>query len=483
MRLIRTVAAAAALTISLAAAQSAGAATVAHDSQGNVVVDAAPGEANNIFVQRGFSAGTVLLNDAGGPSLEAWDAGCAQIAESTVECETDSSVSLFLDDGNDIASVDVFLTGVGVFMWGEAGDDKLTAGPSGGGIDGGPGNDKVNGNDGHDALDGGDGADEVKGLGGSDEVRGGNGDDLISGDSHKGPSADLVDGGPGVDRIEQDWNDLSGAPVTLTLGGGADDGRPGEGDDVRNVEKVLSFNPVGYAGTEGADRIEVVQVSGPSSISGGGGDDFLKTSDGADRLDGGPGADNIDGGYNDDVIVGGPGPDSLAGDHPTGECGIYWCKYPAGNDTIDARDGERDSVTCGFGTDSVTADQLDVVAGDCENVSRGGEALREVVREPLRVIKVGPAKLRAALAKGLRLRVAAPSAGKFQAGASVKGKRVAGGSRTVSRAGESSVTLKFSKRAKRSLRRAKRVRLDLSLHFRPASGPTTTKTLEVSLAR
>ena len=85
---------------------------------------------------------------------------------------------------------------------------------------------------------------EVKGLGGSDEVYGGAGDDVVSGDSHKGPAADVVDGGPGFDRIDQDWNDLSGAPVTLTLGGGADDGRPGEGDDVRNVEKVISFNPV-----------------------------------------------------------------------------------------------------------------------------------------------------------------------------------------------------------------------------------------------
>ena len=190
------------------------------------------------------------------------------------------------------------------------------------------------------------------------------------GDSHKAPAADVVDGGPGVDRIEQDWNDLTGSLVTLTLGGGADDGRPGEGDDVRNVEKILSFNPVSYAGTDGPDRIEVVQVSGPSTLSGGAGDDFLKTSDGADTLDGGAGADVVDGGYNDDTIVGGPGRDTLAGDHPTGECGIYWCKLPAGNDTIDARDGERDSVTCGFGTDAVKADAVDVVAGDCEQVDR-----------------------------------------------------------------------------------------------------------------
>jgi PASTA domain len=54
-----------------------------------------------------------------------------------------------------------------------------------------------------------------------------------------------------------------------------------------------------------------------------------------------------------------------------GECGIYWCKLPSGNDTIDARDGERDSVTCGVGADTVKADPADVVATDCEQVERG----------------------------------------------------------------------------------------------------------------
>ena len=149
-----------------------------------------------------------------------------------------------------------------------------------------------------------------------------------------------MDGGPGVDRIEQDWNDLTDSALNLTLLGGADDGRPGEGDDVRNVEKLVSFHAGTFVGTGGADRIEVVQAAGPSSLSGGEGDDFLKASDGADRFDGGPGADTIDGGFNNDTIVGGPGQDTLYGDHPTGECGIYWCKLPAGNDTIDARDGE-----------------------------------------------------------------------------------------------------------------------------------------------
>ena len=39
---------------------------------------------------------------------------------------------------------------------------------------------------------------------------------------------------------------------------------------------------------------------------------------------------------------------------------------------IDARDGEVDNVTCGFGADTVQADAIDVVAKDCENVTTTG---------------------------------------------------------------------------------------------------------------
>ena len=61
----------------------------------------------------------------------------------------------------------------------------------------------------------------------------------------------------------------------------------------------------------------------------------------------------------------------ITGDRASGECGIYYCKLPHGNDTIDARDGERDSVNCGVGADTVRADAVDTVAPDCETVERG----------------------------------------------------------------------------------------------------------------
>jgi Ca2+-binding RTX toxin-like protein len=489
MKTIRMLAAAAALTLSLAAADAARAATVMHDTQGNVVVDAAPGETNNMSVQAGNDGGTVVLLDSGGAPLQAWDDGCAQVMDSMVECGISGYVELWLDDGNDRASVDIFSPASrAVLMHGEAGDDQLSGAPGVTGLDGGPGNDKLTGGEGRDTLYGGDGNDELKGLGGRDELYGQAGDDIVSGDSHKAPAADIIDGGPGIDRIDQDWNDLSGALVTLTLGGGDDDGRPGEGDDVRGVEKVISFNPVGYAGTDGADHIEVVQVDRPSTLAGGAGDDFLKTSDGVDRIDGGAGADTIDGGYNDDTIIGGPGPDRIAGDHPTGSCGIYWCKLPAGNDTIEARDGEKDSITCGFGTDTVNADPIDTVAGDCETVNgRGGNGRGDDGKHGggsggLAVRATGT-KLRAALAKGLRLRVTAPGPGKLRATAIAKRKQVAAGSRSAKSAGKTTVTLKFTARAKRSLRRAKRAKLKIAVRFTPRNGAATATTTKVTLTR
>ena len=488
MKTIRMLAAAAALTLSFAAADAARAATVMHDNQGNVVVDAAPGETNNMSVQAGSSGGTVVLLDSGGAPLQAWDDGCEQVMDSMVECATSGYVELWLDDGNDRASVDIFLPANRVvLMHGEGGDDNLSGAPGVSGLDGGPGNDKVTGGEGRDSLYGGDGNDELKGLGGRDELYGQAGDDIVSGDSHKAPAADIIDGGPGIDRIDQDWNDLSGSLVTLTLGGGGDDGRPGEGDDVRGVEKVISFNPVAYAGTDAADHIEVVQVDRPSTLAGGAGDDFLKTSDGADRLDGGPGADTLDGGYNDDTIIGGPGPDRIAGDHPTGECGIYWCKLPAGNDTIEARDGEKDSITCGFGTDTVNADPIDTVARDCETVNGGGGKGRgddgKGGGSGGLAVKAGRTKLRAALAKGLRVRVTAPGAGKLRATATAKRKQVAAGSRSAKSAGKTTVTLRFSARAKRSLRRAKRAKLKIAVRFTPRNGAATTTTTKVTLTR
>ena len=174
--------------------------------------------------------------------------------------------------------------------------------------------------------------------------------------------------------MEDDWEaDESGSerPVAVSLAGGADDGRPGEGDDIRNVERIVSHAASTLVGTDAPEDLEVFQVDEPSTISGLGGNDVLRGSNGADTIDGGAGDDDIDAGYGDDTITGGPGRDRISADLRSGGCGPLWCDLPFGNDTIYARDGEADSISCGSGQDTVYADAVDVVAGDCEQVIRG----------------------------------------------------------------------------------------------------------------
>ena len=84
------------------------------------------------------------------------------------------------------------------------------------------------------------------------------------------------------------------------------------------------------------------------TLRGLGGNDTLYGLAGNDRLYGGSGNDRLFGGTGRDILDGG-----------------------TGNDTISARDKIRDTIKCGAGRDTVTADRTDTVARDCERVKRG----------------------------------------------------------------------------------------------------------------
>ena len=74
-----------------------------------------------------------------------------------------------------------------------------------------------------------------------------------------------------------------------------------------------------------------------------------------DTLDGRAGNDTILGLGGNDLLVGGGGRDTIdAGD---------------GNDTVRVRDGAKDTVRCGAGTDTVIADKIDALLG-CEKITR-----------------------------------------------------------------------------------------------------------------
>ena len=355
---LRAAGVAAALTLTLAAASSAGAATISRAADGALVVTAAAGELNHVALGGPMdgNAGEIMVGDRVPLTVAA--AGCGA-SDYVVDCQVASAgVRIDLGDGRDVFSVNFDMpTTVPVEAHGGTGDDTLTGG------------------DERDVLDGGDGNDTVDGAGGSDVVQGGSGDDTLMGDHFEDANPDVIDGGPGTDLLQDDWTsrftDLH-PDVSVTLGGGADDGRPGEGDDVHGVERVIVNEGGAITGTDAPEHLEAYQVLRPIRLSGGGGDDELIGGGGADTVDGGPGNDYVDAGFGDDTINPGPGRDTVYADRRGGDCGPLWCTEPYGNDTVDVRDGEPDSVDCGFGQDIVYADAVDTVASNCETVIRSG---------------------------------------------------------------------------------------------------------------
>ncbi len=264
-----------------------------------------------------------------------------------------------------------------VTVLGGAGNDNLQTVEVAGTLDGGPGNDRLDGDRGDDTLLGGEGNDSIEGEAGGDLVDGGAGDDHISGDGSEGQWTDTIDGGAGTDTIDVDWSDRTydyvQPHIHLTLGGGADDGRPGENDDVRGVERIILGIDGDIVGTDAAETLEFHQTTRAVRIDAGGGDDVVQGGEGNDVVNGGPGNDDVDASFGDDAIDPGPGRDVVFADLRGGDCGPIWCKYPYGNDVVNARDGEIDSIDCGVGTDKVIADAADVVNANCETVERAGE--------------------------------------------------------------------------------------------------------------
>lgn len=134
----------------------------------------------------------------------------------------------------------------------------------------------------------------------------------------------------------------------------------GPGNDTRNGTAARDL----MLGGAGADR-----------LAGLGGADCLFGQPGDDRLSGGAGADRLFGGSGRDALGGGGGNDRLSGqggnDTLSGGAGVDRFSGGAGADRIGARDGRRETISCGTGRDTVTADRSDRIARDCERVSRG----------------------------------------------------------------------------------------------------------------
>jgi Ca2+-binding RTX toxin-like protein len=101
---------------------------------------------------------------------------------------------------------------------------------------------------------------------------------------------------------------------------------------VPDWQPLQAKDPCTIRGTIHADQL--VGTPGPDVICGLGGDDSLNGLAGNDRIEGGAG---------DDYIIGGTGRDTLIGGN--------------GNDTFAAKDGTRDVVNGGPGTDNAVVDR------------------------------------------------------------------------------------------------------------------------------
>ena len=260
------------------------AATVGTDDTGAsfLLYNALPGETNTVvFTIEGPT--TIRVTDSSAPLTS--DFGCVP-AGADLLCEvadpTRSSISAYLEDGNDRADISVANSG---WVDGGPGDDEII-GAWDSYLWGGSGNDQLTGGAGWDFIHGGAGNDTMRGGSGSDEILGSDGDDLVL-------------GGSGFDRTSAGGTNLRLTPTALiaTEGSGS--------DTIAGIDLVI------FSAGDGNDVINARTFRAATLIFAGRGDDVIVGGFGRDRIRAGPGNDVVAGRAGRDELSGGPGDDVL----------------------------------------------------------------------------------------------------------------------------------------------------------------------------
>jgi Ca2+-binding RTX toxin-like protein len=325
---------------------ASGGTSTAGVSGGQVVYQAASGQANKISVYGGYiydansgqpkSGPYTYIQDRSGNAIAA-GASCRQgwidddnntLDRTKVLCPYDSGVTLYLGDGSDTGKLGAGqkCTAKGLNYcnpkygetWrGGSGNDTITA--SAGNLYGESDNDTLNGGANHENLYGGDGNDTITGGGG----------------------ADTIDCGYG----SQDWIYYlnSPAPVKVTLDG-TSSGGDAQGDTNTNCENINGSGAGDtLTGNEGANQLQ--GQGGDDKLVGKGGNDALHSFVGNDTLDGGSGAD------------------------------VFWCND--GDDTVSYANSPGSVNVVMGGTSTGSDAQGDQVTTECENVigSKSGDVI------------------------------------------------------------------------------------------------------------
>ena len=276
-----------------------------------------------------------------------------------------------------------------------------------------------------------------------------------------------------------------GLTATVVLGGG---------DDTYDDRVARTDWPV--ADLDAGDGNDTVNGSyGNDLLRGGAGNDTLRGIAGNDQIDGGPGDDTIHGGADDDTIFGGPGRDSIYGD------GDYSGTTLGGNDTIKARDGEVDQVTCGWGADSAELDTGDLEDVDCETVDRpttapgggsGGGSSGTLTVALAKPKRVGLRALAAGRALAVIASFSEPCTGTLKLAVSraeARRTKLGRSKLTIASlagdvpAGTVRISLKVKKAYRSKLRRIKRLKANLTIACTGASGGTARQAMAVTLKR
>ena len=118
--------------------------------------------------------------------------------------------------------------------------------------------------------------------------------------------------------------------MNVTLDGVANDGRPGENDNVVGVEQLDMYVVGSITGSDAAEKIVLVNPGnhGSSTLIGNGGNDELVGYDYDDTIDGGTGDDRVEGGMGNDTVTGGPGKDTIYGDATRSYCTLVLVQDP-----------------------------------------------------------------------------------------------------------------------------------------------------------
>ncbi len=271
-----------------------------------------------------------------------------------------------VNNDGDIASSEHDSLSGNLYVNGGSGDDTMIGNGSVNAFEGNGGNDTFDGGASLDNINGGDGNDTFDGGAGSDYLNGGSGTDTFSVASRSTNFTATLNGANSDNEGNFGFENLTGGGGndTLTGDGNANVIAGGDGNDTL---QGLAGNDT-LTGGNGADTVSYSQATAGVTVS-------LATTSAQNTVGAGTdtitSTENLSGSDYNDVLTGNTGNNTI-----TGLLGVDTVSAGSGSDSIQIRDGVNDNpTTCGWGTDTVTADLSpnDAIAsgGACETVNRG----------------------------------------------------------------------------------------------------------------